>query len=371
MKGNKGGRFGDDLFEALQGAARALPPDQQIDPSDLRKIFQQHGQPDLADESRPADQQNVLAGQGLAYREILLPGPAPVEIHHRRRGAPGLAGGGLDVRFQGAGGKPGQAVDEITWGTERRPVRLGLQGIGDDGRMQAPGGQSVPKLQAVGDQAPDTQMLGQGTEEMVQFAADQHHLVAVGAQPLYGLNPLGLEMVSQLVLEIFFTQQVQAVPAGAPQRQVDQSGGQPGVPDAHEQVDGTHQTDAQQAVDSARKRLGVAGVVGGQSRGVDPEQPTVGTHEGKLSGLINGVRQRIAVVPPDAAIQGPRSVPGGKTVLPWAGRFPDSEGRPGRHRQSERIREHRGFFKPKRPAGRRWATPGRRPGRAFQGRSLP
>jgi len=129
------------------------------------------------------------------------------------------------------------------------------------------------------------------------------------------------------------TQQVQAVPAGAPQRQVDQSGGQPGVPDAHEQVDGTHQTNAQQAVDSARKCLGIAGVVGGQSRGVDPEQPTVGTHEGKLSGLINGVLQRIAVVPPDAVIQGPPSVPGGKTVLPWAGRLPDSKGRPGRHRQ--------------------------------------
>ena len=56
----------------------------------------------------------------------------------------------------------------------------------------------------------------------------QHYLVAVGAQPPYGLNPLGLEMVSQLVLEIFFTQQVQAVPAGAPQRQVDQVGWQAG-----------------------------------------------------------------------------------------------------------------------------------------------
>ena len=263
-----------------------------------------------------------------------------------------MPGGGLNVRFQGAGGKPGHNVDEKTLGTEGCPVRLGLQGIGDDGRMQAPGGHSVPKLQAVGDQAPDTQMLGQGTEKMVQFAADQHHLIAVGDQPLYGLNPLGLEMVSQLVLEIFFTQQVQAVPAGAPQRQVDQSGGQPGIPDTHDQMDGTHQANPQQAVDSARERLGVAGVVGGQSRGVDPEQPAVGAHKGKLSGLVIGVLQRIAVVPPDAVIQGSRSVPGGKTVLPWAGRFPDPEGRPGRHRQSERIREHHGFFKLKRAAGR-------------------
>ena len=316
MKGSKGGRFGDNLLEALQGAARALPPDQQIDSSDLRKVFEQHGQPDLADESRPADQQNVLAGKGLAYRKNLGAGPAPVEIHHRRRRAVCLPGGGLDVRRQGAGGKSGQAVDEKALGTERRPVRLGLQGVGDDGRMQPPGGQSVPKLQAVGDQAPDTQMLGQGTEEMVQFPADQHHLVAVGAQPPYGLNPLGLEMVSQLVLEIFFTQQVQAVPAGAPQRQVDQSGGKPGIPDAHDQMDGTHQSNAQQAVDSSRKRLGVAGVVGGQSRGVDPEQPTVGTHKGKLSSLINGVLQRIAGVPPDAVIYSSRSVQDGKNRPP-------------------------------------------------------
>ena len=233
--------------------------------------------------------------------------------------------------------------------------------------MQAPGGQSVPKLQTVGDQAPHTQMLGQGTEEMVQFPADQHHLIAVGAQPPYGLNPLGLEMVSQLVLEIFFTQQVQAVPAGAPQRQVDQSGGQPRIPDTHDQMDGTHQTNAQQAVDSARKRLGVAGVVGSQSRGVDPEQPTVGTHEGKLSRLVNGVLQRIAVFRPGDMIQGSRSALDGKTILSWAGRFPDSEGRPGRHRQSERIREHQGFFKPKRAPCRRWASRGRWAGSEFQG----
>ena len=313
VKGSKRGRFGDDLLEALQGAARALPSDQQVDPSDLRKILQQHGQPDLADESRPADQQDVLAGQGLTHREVLGIGPAPVEVHHRRGGAACLPGGSLDVRFQGAGGKPGQAVDEKALGTEPRRDRLGLQAVGDDGRMQAPGGQSVPKLQPVADQAPDTQMLGQGPEEMIQFPADQHHPVAGGAQLSNGRNPLGLEMVAQLVLEILFAQQVQAVPAGAPQRQVDQPGGQPGVPDAHDQVDGTHQAHAQQAVDSARKGLGVAGVVGGQPRGVDPEQPTVGTHEGKLSGLGNGVLHRVAVVPPGAAIQGWRSVPGGKT----------------------------------------------------------
>ena len=196
MKRRKSGRFGDNFLKALQGAARSLPSDQEIDPSDLRKIFQQHGQPDLADESRPADQQNVLAGKSLAYREVLVSGPAPVEVHHRRSEAIGLPGGGLDVRFQGAGGKLRQTVNEITLGPEWRPVRLGLQGIGDDGRMQAPGGQAVPKLQPVGDQALDAQMLCQGTEEMVQFPADQHHLIAGGAQLLDGLNPLGLELVS-------------------------------------------------------------------------------------------------------------------------------------------------------------------------------
>ena len=100
-----------------------------------------------------------------------------------------------------------------------------------------------------------------------------------------------------------------------------------------------------------RKGLGIAGVVGGQSRGVDPEQPIVGTHKGKLTRLINGILQGIAVLPPDAVNQGSRPVRRGRTVLLWAGRFPDSACWPGRNRQSERIRKPRGFFKPKKGVG--------------------
>ena len=229
MQGGKSGRFGNDLLEALQGAARSLASDQQVDPSDLREIVQQHGQPDLADEPRPADEQNMLAGQGLAYRQVLGAGSPLVEVHHGRRGVVGLPGGGLDVPLQGAGGKTGQAGEQDAFGTGPRLPPAGLPGLGDDGRMKAPGGQTVPKLQPVGDQALDTQMLAQGTEEVFQFPADQHHLIAGGTQLLYGLNPLGFEVVSQFVLEIFFTQQVQAVAAGTPQGQVDQPGGQPGV----------------------------------------------------------------------------------------------------------------------------------------------
>src|SRR5207244_6738877 len=69
----KCGRLGHDALKPLQRRTRPLAANQQINATDLWQVFEQHRQPDLADESRRSNNEQVLSGQSLANRESFNP----------------------------------------------------------------------------------------------------------------------------------------------------------------------------------------------------------------------------------------------------------------------------------------------------------
>src|SRR5467141_3706720 len=62
-------RLLEDFLETPLCGRRALPPDQKINLSDVRDLPQELRQPDLADKTGHADQQNILSCEGSENRK--------------------------------------------------------------------------------------------------------------------------------------------------------------------------------------------------------------------------------------------------------------------------------------------------------------
>src|SRR5262245_61764450 len=62
-------RFGDDFLEAPQGRRRTLAAYEQVYFCDLRNLFEDLRQPDFADESCEADEQDVFPGERFPHGE--------------------------------------------------------------------------------------------------------------------------------------------------------------------------------------------------------------------------------------------------------------------------------------------------------------
>ena len=69
MKGVKDRGFLDHLFKTPQRGIGLLPPDEQVDSADFRQVREKVDQPDLSYETGHANQHDVPARQGAAYRQ--------------------------------------------------------------------------------------------------------------------------------------------------------------------------------------------------------------------------------------------------------------------------------------------------------------
>src|SRR5215472_2626065 len=91
---------------------------------------------------------------------------------------------------------------------------------------QSTSGDTVAKLQAVRNDVLHPQVLRQWTHQVIESLADQYDFGAGLYQFLYRLNSFRLQARLQFVLEILFTQQVEAVSGYATQHGVDNPGGE-------------------------------------------------------------------------------------------------------------------------------------------------
>ena len=133
--------------------------------------------------------------------------------------------------------------------------------------QQPPGGHAVAKLQPVGHQSVDSQVLRQRAHDVVQALADQNHL-AVLVHPFAQLgHTLRPQLRLEDVLEILFPQQVQPVAANASQQGVQNPGGQNAVA----RIERGPKCGLQEKPSSARpalgKGMGVPGEVGDRTDG--------------------------------------------------------------------------------------------------------
>src|SRR5260370_40022166 len=71
MEGIESRRILDDLFEAPQRGCGAVAANQQRDLADVGNVFEQIDKPDLADESRYADEKQMPIRQVLTHRETI------------------------------------------------------------------------------------------------------------------------------------------------------------------------------------------------------------------------------------------------------------------------------------------------------------
>ena len=90
---------------------------------------------------------------------------------------------------------------------------------------QSAGSGAVAKFQAVGDDALDSEVLGQRAHHVLERLADQNHVGAGFHKLLHCPNTFWLQARLELVLEIFFSQQVQTIPGYAAQDCVHDAGG--------------------------------------------------------------------------------------------------------------------------------------------------
>src|SRR3989442_10984501 len=92
-------RFLDDLFEAAERRGGAVAANQQRDFADVGNIFEQVDKPDLADESRYADEKQMSVREIFAYRQAVDLRSFPEECNGFAQGN-GWQGGRLQRVFK-------------------------------------------------------------------------------------------------------------------------------------------------------------------------------------------------------------------------------------------------------------------------------
>ncbi len=210
------------LLEPPLCRIRFLPPDQQINPPDLRQLHQRIRQPDLANKSGHSDQHHMPARQRPPHRKPCGL-PLSLEMHNRpfqrrrlpprpNHRPPQLLERNIQLPRQGLRRPP--------------PIRTLLSDSREcsprpDHRLQQPSRRhAVAKLQPIRHHTFHSEMLRQRLHHVFQPLTHQHHIRAGAHQFPHSFRPVRLQLRFQFVLEIFLTQQVQPVPRHAPQRRV-------------------------------------------------------------------------------------------------------------------------------------------------------
>src|SRR5262245_1320081 len=189
-------RFGDDLFEAAQSRRRTLAAYEQVDLGDLRNLFEDLRQPDLADEPCEADEQDAFARERPTHGEPfdLFVG---LEDYRGRVERDDLAFGGghrvVEHLFVigeakvsrepfGRDSPVGPSADDPR---QRLPRP-------DHRREQTACGQAVAEFVAVGDQSLDLEIPRQRPHDVVEPLTDQHNPGPARLRLLQVRQPVGL-----------------------------------------------------------------------------------------------------------------------------------------------------------------------------------
>src|SRR6267154_618328 len=206
--------FFHDLFKPALRRIRFLPPDQQINPSNLRQIHQRICQPYFANKSGHSNQHHVPARQGPLHRKarLLL---ASLEVHNRtlqcrrlplRTNHCRLQILERDIQLPRQRLRRTPPVRTLLLDSRESPARP------DHRLKQSARRHSIAKLQPVCHQPLHPKMQRQRLHHMLQPLAYQHHVGAGTHQFLHFLHATRLQLRFQFVQEVFFTQQIEPVP---------------------------------------------------------------------------------------------------------------------------------------------------------------
>ena len=97
------------------------------------------------------------------------------------------------------------------------------------GESSRPSRDAIAEVETVGNQPLHAQELGQRTHHVIEPLTDEHDVGALGLQSFEARQTIGFQVRLQLVLEVFVTQQVEAVPAHTTQYGVHHPGGKNAV----------------------------------------------------------------------------------------------------------------------------------------------
>src|SRR4029077_12653302 len=201
------------LLEAALCGIRFLATNQEVNPANLGDLRQNIRKPDFTDKPRDPDEHDVLSSQGALHGESRSL-PTPVEVHNRTLRCRNLALRRNDRAPQGLQRDvqvPRQSLGRST------SVRTGFPNGREDTarthyRIQQPAScPAIAKLQTVRHESSDSKMLRQWPHEVVKALTDQYNVHPGANQFLNLLHTTLLQPGLELVLEVFFTQQIQSI----------------------------------------------------------------------------------------------------------------------------------------------------------------
>src|SRR4029077_8822509 len=202
----------------------AITANQQSDLADTRDIFQEIDEPDFPDEAGHADQQDVAIRERFPHGKALDARDIPERRHRPARYNRGMRAG-LQRRLQPLWSLgPAQLAEKFFFGdtaverTPRNPRERAARS--HDGLQQAAGGMTVAKFHTIGDKRLNTEVICQWTKNMVEELAYQDQPLAFARGFDEFLGCFGPQRRLQHVVEILFTQQVEAILTDPAQQRV-------------------------------------------------------------------------------------------------------------------------------------------------------
>src|SRR5260370_23966612 len=184
-------------------------------------------EPDLADETGHANEQDVPAGERFADRKTAVPRPfledrdgfaaqkdgANSELHGGFEPPRGVSPAKLRKKFFLRDATVGQPAGQPREGTPR--AHNGIE----EPSSRIP----ITKFQTVGDKRFHAKVFRKRPQNMLQPLPDENNAFAAANSVNQFFGGFPAELRLQNVVKIFFTKQIEAVPAGAPDEGVDKT----------------------------------------------------------------------------------------------------------------------------------------------------
>ncbi len=214
----EGGRLFGNFLKTPQRRGCPIPPDQQGNPGDVWNIFEQIEEPDLADETSHANEQDVPTSQRFTNGKATGPRLFPEGrdgFAVRRRGARG----GLHGGFEPLRGVPPAKLRKkffLRDAVVGRPAGQPRKGTprAHDGIEEPSSRIPVTKFQTVGDERFHAKVFRKRPQNMFQGLPDENNAFAAANSVNQFFGGFPAELRLQNVVKIFFTKQIKAVAAG-------------------------------------------------------------------------------------------------------------------------------------------------------------
>jgi len=247
----KCGRLFHNFLEAALRRSGTVAANQERDLADVRNIFKQVYQPDLADEPSCSNEQEVSVRQRFADQKALhlrcIPESSNGLGFGRNRTSRGLHGVIKLLRLLRPAELAEQSLARNTSvsGAARNPGERPARA--NDGIHQSSGGLAVSKFQAVGNERVDPKMIGQRAKNAFKELPDKNDSLTAANRFDQFLDGLAAQLRLQNVEEVFLAEEIQSIAADAAEQGVQKARGKRAVGGVRERPRERHPGHAQAA----------------------------------------------------------------------------------------------------------------------------